>query len=383
VSEIDDLRELLSKAGSSFRTLHATVHQLTDDAGMYDAHVRRNPDPVSRVSSAPRPKGVIEFLERIWTDGRGRWRIERSSYHQDPRPPAVTVMDGSRWWMYSLETGAISNEDEPDTTMGNRSVIEPLLDPSVLFETSDLRVTGTVMHAGREGIGVRATTRAPNLQQPHIHGPFGFGDHHDLIIDAERGVILRDIGFINDFQFWLTDVEKVSFDPLFGDQIFTLEPPPGVELKRSLYPRPRSVSIEEAAGLAPFRVFMPTFVPEGAHTEVMFQPGQDRPSVDPRVTVQYSGADERSSIMVSESATASLWGGVASIEGWEEVVEADSTLLFNERSLFQAEKAVRIDRDGTTIFIHGGPDRSGLLEIDREVLFQIARSLVPVPRNAA
>jgi len=283
--------------------------------------------------------------------------------------------------MYSLETGAVSNEEEPDTVMGNRSVIEPLLDPSVLLETSDLGITGNVTHAGREGIAVRATTRPPERQPPHTRTPFKFGDHHDLVIDAERGVILRDVGVIGNHQFWLTDIEKISFDALFADQIFTFEPPPGVELESSIYPRPRSVSIEEAARLAPFTVFMPTFVPKGARTEVLFQPGQDRPPADPTVTVQYSGADERSKIMVTEHATVSLWGGVASIEGWERLVEED--LWFNERSLFQAEKAIRVDRDDTTIFIHGGPDRSGLLEIESDVLFQIARSLVPVPRRVA
>src|SRR5436309_2940664 len=100
MSELGDLLELLNRASSSFRTLRAVVHQRTDNAGMHEAVRKRDPDQSFGPSSSVRPHGVIEFIERVWTEGSRKWRIERSAPHPDGRPPAVTVIDGARWWLF-------------------------------------------------------------------------------------------------------------------------------------------------------------------------------------------------------------------------------------------------------------------------------------------
>jgi outer membrane lipoprotein-sorting protein len=377
----EDIHDLLTGAASSFRTLRAAVHQRTDDAGMEKAVRRRYPvdEGENQPRSAPDDDRVIEFLERVWTDDAGRWRIERTAYPHG-EPPSVTILDGPRWWLYSVESGAMSNLDEPEVQMGNRSVIEPLLNPGILTQTHDLEAGGRVEHAGRAGITVRAIPRsgAGDRLSPQVLGPYPFGDHHELIVDAERGIVLRDTGIIEGRPFWLTDIESIALDESLPDNTFVFEPPPGVELRTTMYPKQRRVSIEEAAKLVSFLVFMPTFVPAGTSSEVIFQPAQDRPPMNASVSIQYTGPDERSSIVVTEHETATLWEPLRSTEGWEVIEDAGGTFLFQDQSRFQAETAVRVDREGTTVFIHGGPDRPQRLDLDREVLFEIARSLSPV-----
>lgn len=87
----------------------------------------------------------------------------------------------------------------------------------------DLRVEGNTRRAGREAIRM---VGVPVEEWDHFPEPLWWGaDEYEVLVDAERGVLLRCASRLNGEDFNALEVEEISFDERFPDDIFTAAEP--------------------------------------------------------------------------------------------------------------------------------------------------------------
>jgi outer membrane lipoprotein-sorting protein len=256
MSELGDLLELMYTAAKRYTTLRATIREwqhLARSERAFQRYAETLDAPGGRGSmvmmgfgfSAGQPPDETEALIEIWMAPPARMRMERTGY-----PEAHTVVsDGEQEWAYSPSLGAIVNP-----AAGSYHGFEHLTDPSLLLAQLEVEVTGRASAPEREAILVRATRRGREW-----HDPAGLpegADHHELAVDAERGVLLRTVSFLDGQEFHSHEALEIAFDEAFPEDTFVFTPPAGEEIRdaESAYPPQEDVTIEEAARLAPFTV---------------------------------------------------------------------------------------------------------------------------------
>jgi hypothetical protein len=112
-------------------------------------------------------------------------------------------------------------------------------------------------------------------------------DAHDLLVDAERGVVLRIASEIDGDPFAVTEFEEIEFDEGFPPSTFSLELPAGEEFASIRSACPEDTTVDEAARRAPFTVLVPRRVPREADVRVSFVPAASRPPVPAGVCISY------------------------------------------------------------------------------------------------
>ncbi len=113
--------------------------------------------------------------------------------HQREASTSVLVFDGDRWWM----TAGVGRRSSDDTARTSRPVpqVARLFDPREDLCGLTFEALGRVAALGRQVLLLRARPE-PTLRFPASGGgisfPFniGGGDDYELLVDAERGVIL-------------------------------------------------------------------------------------------------------------------------------------------------------------------------------------------------
>ena len=116
--------------------------------------------------------------------------------------------------------------------MGTGDTLAVLSDPSRLIPSFDFEVLGTCTYRERKAIRVRATPRK-TAWPPFELDPWA--DNHELIVDLERGVLLRAGAFTGGEEFAVIEVLEIAFDEVFADDIFVS--PEAEPLGRSESPR--------------------------------------------------------------------------------------------------------------------------------------------------
>ena len=176
------------------------------------------------------------------------------------------VVDGQRWWTWDQEYGArygtgMPQQMSPFTITG----LEALLDPRALLATMrGFSLGDTRSVAGREAIPLHAR----------------YGGHGDelfdteIAVDAERGVALRVVERFDGEIVEVRELTSVHFDVPIDAEVFTFAPPHGEEPLP--LPVSGSVTVEEAAVVCPFNVYVPDEIPDGAEVELTYCPGWQR-----------------------------------------------------------------------------------------------------------
>jgi hypothetical protein len=140
-------------------------------------------------------------------NGMAFWRVVEATFDDDHAGPRLSVEEGPQY--------------DPPQYMR-------LWDPALLVAELSLELGGSANVAGREGILLRARPR-PTLRpdgQDFILLEEG-GDRYELVIDAERGVVLRLIGELDGERMTVEEVIEVIFDrpPPDGHLEPPVEPP--------------------------------------------------------------------------------------------------------------------------------------------------------------
>ena len=308
----------------------------------------------------PEPEEV-EHLVRTWLVGE-RAREEREGPHA---LPSLGVRDGDRWWQYSQEYGARSNEGEPGVQSGIGEAALALLDPAHLLGSLRLEPAGELVAAGRPAILVRGTPRDREN---------GFGLHrlgvgaeaYELVFDRERGVLLRTTSLLDGEPMSSTEVLELAFDEDFPPGLFVFELPEG-ETFRPLFPHPENVTLERAAEQAPFTVLAPAEVPSDWQLHVLYLPGAERPPQPPSVTLHYHSRDAGQQLHVAQTAA-----DAAEPHVWLAWEEADGVRVAGPAEPYGLEPGyAQVERDGTRATLSSA-------ELPRERIAALARSLRPV-----
>ena len=242
MSALGELLELLYTARDRFSTVEAELlnwrHVGPADRALERWAAGKPPGSVSvlravddggAVPSAPQP-AIIEHTSRIWYRKPSHWRYE--GHQHGVGKPSLQIIDGGRWWAYH-HGGVAQTNVRSDQTLSSehRSVDEqlesfPSLDPSGLIPGLSLEPLDRVVHRGREAIHARALPRGgadPDL--------WPGGDQYELLVDAERGVLLRITGQMDGDELGGMELTSVAFDEELPDERFTFDPPPGVRLQ--------------------------------------------------------------------------------------------------------------------------------------------------------
>jgi len=375
MSRLGDLLELLHGARQRWQTAQVVVrrwHELERghramERGAERARARGS--GVSMLRVGPRSseedaeaRQVSESISRLWLDpGRDRVRIERS----DPHGDFYSVRVGERWWSYHPIQGAISNEDDPSVHLGSTDDVGALLDPALLLGRLDFEPIGERMGAEREGIVVRATLR--ELEDPHRQGhylPEG-ADDFELLVDVERGILLRLEARLDAGPFMILELTEAHFDETFPDDVFVFRAPPGEQVRshRDIYAPPEGVSVEEAVRRAPFTVLAPRRLPEGWQLNVLYAPGRDRPPAPPSVVIQLKDPTGLHQLRILEQAEA-----LDDSLDWVEVdLEGERIFVWEPKMRLDGEIEAKLERHGTHARLTGNLDRTTLLEIARSL----------------
>jgi outer membrane lipoprotein-sorting protein len=375
VATLGDLLELLHGAYERFETVRLVAHDWQHFARSGRASKRFAAQSAgtsyatigfTREAAPETSEGTV----RLWFEKPHRVREEREG---DLRGAVLGVRDGERWWMYSPESGARSNEDDLSFGSGVGQQYEHFLDPSGLIPGLTFEPLDETIVAGRRALRVFARPRGGKSDSPHQVLRLGVGaDEYELAVDVERGVLLRALARVDGEEFSVHEVTEIAFDESFAPETFVFVPPAGEVIRGVRASRHRRLTIEEAVALAPFPVFLPQSLGPGWQMTVHFFPGEDRPRSAASVAIHYWRADASHQLNMTQMALEAR----DPYEGfdWKESVRnGDRWRTWTaDRDGDAMPARVQLEREGTRITI-----TSNDLEIER--LIELAGMLVPAP----
>jgi hypothetical protein len=370
VSELGDLLELIYGAGDRWGTVRLTIRDWQHLGRVREAMERLSSQHASggsrQVTFAGRPSEPepeeVEHLIRIWLDG-DRVREEREGPYAFP---SLGIRDGTGWWQYSKEYGASSNESEPEIDTGIGEQALGLLEPAYVLGALRLQPPVEIEAAGRPALLVRAELHGRGREGAFSLHRLGLGaDAYELVFDRERGVLLRTTSLLDGLPMNVTEVLEIAFDEAFSPETFIFELPEG-ETFGQLFPRPQSVTLEQAAALAGFTVLSPAEVPEAWQVHVLYLPGEERPPMPPTVNLHYHSPDASQQLSIAETDAAA-----ADQHEWLEWEERGTVLVAGPAEPRGLEPGyARVERNGTRATLSSA-------ELPRERLVALAVSLKP------
>jgi len=376
VTELSDLLELADGAGDSFRSVRATVrlwqHTARFERAM-ERHAASSRGGIALMSfsdeeSDEPPPEDSESLQRLWWERPMRFRQEDGE--------GVTVSDGITVWRYVPGFGTIVHERAADGNGGEGTFgDEVIFEPAAMLAELSLEPLERTVAAGREAIHVRATPRAGESEWSGFWGFTPGADEYDLLIDAERGVLLRVEARLENEPVGITELLEVAFDEELPEEIFRFEPPPGEPVRTSAELAADDsfgfVTSDEAARRASFPVWVPDRVEPHLELQVTYSAAHpDWPGVE-QVHVSLISLQDDASISIDQQ-PAGVW--VALGASWERVEHRGQQLLVREASSSLETTRVRLERQGTAIEVQGRA-------IDRARLLELAATLVRASRE--
>ena len=219
--ELGTLLELLYSARDRSQTIRVTIRRRNRQArerellrarGLY-----RDPPPIPPEEGTwGKPSEVIETTTRVWAARPYRLRWE-STFNGDDigERTTVGVKEGELFWSRFGDGDVHTNEQRPlSGTMTTDE--ERLLDPSALLGVYRFETKSQTTLLGRPGIEVIAHRRVG------IHGhEFGpLGDELALVVDEERGVLLRSAVIVEGEEISFSEIVEIAFDEPISAELF-------------------------------------------------------------------------------------------------------------------------------------------------------------------
>lgn len=383
--------EAMHGARTRFSTLQAGVTRVVDHVlearatrEQAQEHLRARgmqSPPAGTSAKAPRRDGEVEGVGVVTTplwvvaEMPTRLRLEESITYDGRPVTKVDVLDGSVWRGYDPERGARFQQGGYEGSHAFHEV-GPLLDPSTLVAGQDLEVTGEATWAGRAAIRIAARPR-PLLFAHYDSAILLFGGtEHELLVDAERGVLLRLESRFDEQPFRVFEFGDVSFDAQIPASAWEVLAPDG-RPPEPLEPRHnRPISLADAIARAPCKLFLPDRAPAGSELSIMVAPDWGDPAKARAIMFAYSWTGGTHRVQIHESPRRSAF--LDDVEGWQEVSRDGQRILVHDGgadpSGMHLRRYATLERETTHIEI------SGNLALDS--LVDLAATMAPVDATA-
>jgi len=363
MTELGDLLELLHRAHASFRTVRFEAREWRHTWRTQAAYARAM-EGATGVGQVVAQTGTVpeewEITVRGWL-APPRIREERG----EARRLTIGVSDGARWWQVMPEWATVSDEGDGWSTGSVGECLRPYVDPAPLSAGLTLELAGRAEVAGRDAILVRAVPR-PRPFRAEQEALLTGADRHELAVDAERGTLLRTVSFFDDEPAQRLEVVEIAFDEPFDETLFRHEPGPGEEVAKPGEVRAGDVvSIEAAARLASFTVFVPGSLGHGWRSHVLHTPGREGTRVRETVTLALYRDDASHSVILRQSS--GPWEPWQT-NGTEEAERGGRPVRISVGPWHR----VLVEQDGTHVELDSGT-------VETEELVQLALALVEAP----
>jgi outer membrane lipoprotein-sorting protein len=388
MTDLGDLLVLMAGAHRSFRTLRAELRLWRHHERAHAAYMQRHGEQSGGVSMVsfgyspsdeePHEPPASETDERLrlWLARPDRLREESSLTFGGRHVERLLVRVGEAWWSFDEVSGAQTNGGSPNHQHG-ASLDGTVLDPAQLLSESSFEILGTTMHAGREAIRVRSTPspRDPVLREAGYPGCWP----QELLVDAERGVLLRATSLFEGEPFSSTEFVSVAFDEELADELFVFVPPAGEEVRdasSAMQQRHRTLPLHEAARRAPFTVYVPASIPAGWQMRVYSQDADARQGWPASVNVHYADAIGRLNLNISEQAAGEAGLPATTPDGGEwrldRLAVGEVRLWEPSADMGEMPCIALADIAGTRVQITTG-------DLSLDALAELASGLVPAP----
>jgi outer membrane lipoprotein-sorting protein len=367
---LNDVLALMSQASDSFRTLRATIRHWRDEEKAlqaWDRHWeaqaaaggRSSTIVLSAGSDEPGP-ATSEATVRVWVQRPGRLREEYEGAWGDQ----TTVSDGRTLWRRMPRTGLL-REDAAE--LEGVSFATRLLEPGRLLAGIDLELIDEAEQAGRTAVRARALPR--NVTWHDLFGLAPGADQYELLIDTERGVLLRAAAFLEGDLFASSEVLEIAFDEELASELFILEPAPGEEVRTPADltdELPEDLTLDEAASRASFTLWTPRGLGRDWEINVSYASGEREPLERETAMLNY-WHEEKGQLSINETRRDEERG-----KGWE--------LLHRDGEEFRVWQREGRRRMPILVRFHRGETSIELQSDDfaLERLLAIAASFAPV-----
>jgi len=360
VSELGEVLELLHTSAVRWRTIRMAGYQWFDPGQAVAAFLSRHPDAVSHgPRNAGPPAGPTIERWRLWIE---RPDLKRAEFEAGGETVSV-VIAGNRWCSWSPSRGA--RTDSGENSSHGTGPGEPLLWTAMLLPALDVETRGRTTLLGRAAISLEARPRGEDDGGSLVHLGMG-AERYELVVDAERGILLRSEALLDGRAFKVVEVEEVAFDQDLSPEMFSLTAPSGegFEAERSH----RQLPFAELSSAVPFTVLVPE------HPDMVHEDGSIE-SPDPRLgrplAVRFSYERQQGQpgpvpfVAFAESAEPMP----ELKDGWRTI---DDLRVRDEGSERRPRYRVVFQRRGTHVEMQSA-------ELALEEVLALARSLVPLP----
>jgi hypothetical protein len=312
-----------------------------------------------RVSGELEPEHGEETW-RLWWQAPDRLRTEFAVGTE-----TVTAwFRGGTWWSSSPSQGPRTNDGRENRGHG-KGPGEVLVWPGPITHVLDFELVGTVAVLSRPAHRLKALPFTRDDFDLHSLGRGA--DEYELVVDAERGFLLRAEARLGGEPFRALEMTELAVDAGIPADVFTPQAPGGEQFE--FFEPWLRLCLEELPGAVPFNVFVPAKAP-GRVALVQIKNPEPRRDIPLSVTIAYFVAKpggDQGNLWVTESAEPERPSPLPSSgEVWREV---EGLKVGTDDSTGYLRCKVLLEREGT--YIHLESTAMAVHE-----LIGLARSLV-------
>jgi hypothetical protein len=256
MSALGDVLNVMHRDGPRYRTLRAVGVERRHVDLQLAASRRDLPEGTATVAATAigptSPTKVTEEVWRLWHQPPERTRAEFGLGTE-----TVSVVFQADTWTSVSAMGAMTNGGRQEMGHGKGPGIV-LFEPAPVLGVVEFEVLGRTQVLDRPAHRVLARP-IPDVGAPPslVLRDLGIGaDNYELLIDAERGFLLRSEARLDGQPFRILEVTELGLDEDLPPHTFILDPPPGKTFTIPTDPE-RFVSLNELTKLVPFTIFVP------------------------------------------------------------------------------------------------------------------------------
>jgi hypothetical protein len=209
--KLEDVFELMHLARRRYTTIEARIRRRFEPALV---EASRSNDVGARPRAAPQ----VDMVDHLWFQSPVRWRVDAES---GPGAGLVNIHDGEQTFRNFRFEDLGEGHARAVYLGGPQTYRQVMWDPNMLIPEMWLEPRETERVADREGIRVRSQPR-PTSHDYIVLWPRA--DRYELVVDIERGILLRLSLFVRGREAMSDEVLSVRFDEPLTKELLRLGP---------------------------------------------------------------------------------------------------------------------------------------------------------------